>query len=269
MHRLLLLVLLLASLGGCSKKSEPQGMAAPVAESKVLDSAPAARRTLAYQHTLALEVPEDKVATVFAAGQAACLALKAQCTLMRAQVRGTARGAEAIGYHETASAELAMRALPAAIPKLVAAFGTQATVTMQSTTAEELAGPLEDGAKKIALLTDYRDKLEALRVRAAVDIDNLIKVNHELAQVQGELEAAAGAQAGLQRRVDTELLEVTITSQSRQTFWRPIAQSLSAFSGSLSQGTASAISGAAYLLPWLVLLTLVVWIGRKLWRRRK
>lgn len=62
---------------------------------------------------------------------------------------------------------------------------------------------------------------------------------------------------------------MTITSEQQQTFWRPVAQSLREFSGRLSQGTASAISGAAYLLPWLVLLSLLVWVARKLWRRRK
>ena len=62
---------------------------------------------------------------------------------------------------------------------------------------------------------------------------------------------------------------MTITSEQQQTFGRPVAQSLHEFSGSLSQGTASAISGAAYLLPWLVLLSLLVWIAPKLWRRRK
>jgi hypothetical protein len=98
-----------------------------------------------------------------------------------------------------------MRALPAAIPGLIAAFG-QAQVILQSTSAEELSGPLEDGAKKLALLRDYREKLEALRPRAANDFDNLIKINHELAQVQGELEEAAGKQASLQQRVDTEPL---------------------------------------------------------------
>lgn len=92
------------------------------------------------------------------------------------------------------------------------------------------------------MLLDYREKLEALRPRTANDFDKLIKINHELAQVQGELEDAASKQASLQQRVDTELLEVTITSEQQRTFWHPIAQSLREFSSSLSQGTAITIS---------------------------
>jgi len=81
-----------------------------------------------------------------------------------------------------------------------------------------------------------------------------------------------GRQAWLQQRVEKERLLVTITSAQQQAFWRPVGQALREFSGSLPQGTALAISGAAYLLPWLVVLVLlafVVWVGRKLWRRRK
>lgn len=273
MNRLITIALLITALAGCSRKEDGQHMTGPVAARAGSDGksgAPAAKRTLAYQHTLALDVPEDKVVQVFEAGQAACRALAAeQCTVMRAKVSGASSGHAGDDSHATASAQLSMRALPAAIPKLIAAFGKQAAVTEQSTSAEELSGPLEDGAKKLALLRDYRDKLEALRVRAANDIDSLIKVNHELAQVQSELDAAAGKQATLQQRVDTELLDVSISSRQQRPFWRLIGLSLREFSASLSQGTAIAISGTAYLLPWLVLLTLVIWIARKLWRRRK
>jgi len=266
-------LLLLGMLAACSHKEEAGDARHASSPMSVEDSngkttAPAVRRTLAYRHSLVVDVPEDKVVPVFEAGQAACRALVAeQCTILNARVTGPASG-QARGREE-ASATLTMRALPPAIPKLRATFASKGDLTQQSTSAEELAGPLEDVAKKIALLKDYRDKLEGLRARAANDIDSLIKVNHELAEVQGELEAVTGSQATLQRRVDTELLEVTIGAEMHQTFWRPIGQSASQFGASLSQGTALAISGVAWMLPWAVLLSFVVWIGRKLWRRRK
>jgi hypothetical protein len=231
MNRTLMAVLLLAAFTGCSHKEETGTAQQPVAAS-AKGAAPAARRTLAYQHHVDVDVPDDKVAQVFEAGQAACRALVTeQCTIMQAQLSGSASD-------QAASASLTIRALPAAIPKLLATFATRGEITRQSTRAEELSGPLEDQAKK-------------------------------LAQVQGELEAATGAQAALQRRVDTELLEVKITSQRHQAFWRPIGQAADQFGTSLSQGTAIAISATAYLIPWILLLSLAIWIGRKLWRRRK
>jgi len=274
MKRLCFAALLLGTLTACSHKEEAgnaQHLTAPASganDSTGKAAPPAARRTLAYRHTLAVDVAEDKVVLVFEAGQAACRAMVAeQCTVLNARVTGPATG-QAHG-RQAATATLTMRAQPPAIPRLRAVFASQGVISRQATSAEELAGPLEDGAKKLALLTDYRARLEALRMRAANDIDSLIKVNRELAEVQAELEAAAGNQVALQQRVDTELLEVTIDAASSQSFWRPIAQSVDEFGASLSQGTALAISGVAWQLPWAVLLGFASWVVRKLWRRRK
>lgn len=274
MTRPLIGLLLLGALAACSHKEDAGGAQPSAPTSDVLADAkpdtatPVARRTLAYRHSLELEVAENQVTQVFEAGQAACRAMTAeQCTILNAQSSGAS---SANGRNrETASATLTMRALPPAIPRLRAAFATRGEIVRQSTSAEELSGPLEDGAKKMALLKNYRDKLEALSARAANDIDSLIKLNRELAEVQGELEAASGAQATLQRRVDTEVLEVTIGSQLRQSFWRPIGDAASTFGSTLSQGTASAITGAAWMLPWVLLLGVFAWVVRKLWRRRK
>jgi predicted small lipoprotein YifL len=265
-HRSLAILLLLTTLAGCSKQEATSGShALPGADGA---AAPAAKRTVAYRHALDVEVAEDKVVQVFEAGQAACRAMTAEhCTVMGAQLTGPGRGSGRA--YRDAAATLTLRALPAAIPKLQAVFGTRGAIVRQSTSGEELAGPLADQVRKLALLVDYRTRLEGLRTQAASNIDSLIKVNQELAQVQGQIEEASGQQAAMQQRVDTELLEVSIQSQQQSSFWRPIGAAASEFGASLSQGIASAISGAAYLIPWAILLGLVAWIARKLWRRKK
>ncbi|WP_088966757.1 DUF4349 domain-containing protein [Vogesella sp. LIG4] len=165
-------------------------------------------------------------------------------------------------------------ARPPGIRSIVAALGKQATVTNQSTSAEDLAQPIADAGKKLAMLRDYRARLEALRERAGSDVDALIKVNRELAQVQSELESSAGEQAYLLQRVQTELLTVSIGSQEHQAFWKPVSQALAEFGDNLSRGIATAITATAFLLPWGVLLLALLWLGRKLrlrprwpWRR--
>lgn len=261
MSRLLIACLLLAAIAGCSRPGEPRAVMAPL-EVKAKEGADSpARRTLAYRHTLQLDAPEGKVAEVHGAALAACQAASAeQCTVLESRI-STGRAA---------SASLRLRAKPAGIRKLIAALNQQAEVTDQSTQAEDLAGPLADGEKKLAMLTTYRDELEALRKRAAAnDVDALIKVTRELAQVQSELEAAAGKQAYLVQRVETEILDIGIHADQHPSFWRPVSLALSDFGGSLSQGISTAITGVAYLLPWGVVLGLVVWVARKLWRRRK
>ena len=119
------------------------------------------------------------------------------------------------------------------------------------------------------MLKDYRSKLEALRDRAGNDIDSLIKVNKELAQVQSELEAVTGNHAHLMQRVETEILNVSIHSVQNQAFWRPITLAITDFGGNFSQGISIAITGIAYLIPWGLFVLFVVWAGRRLWLRWK
>jgi hypothetical protein len=69
--------------------------------------------------------------------------------------------------------------------------------------------------------------------------------------------------------VETEILEISIRADQYRSFWQPISLALSDFGGSLSQGISTAITGVAYLLPWGLVIGLVAWAGRKLWRRRR
>ena len=261
MNRLLIACLLLVALAGCSNKSET-GLAkmAVVAAPEREKAADSPRRTLAYKHSIRLDTQEEKVTAIHEAALAACRDASADlCTVLESRI-STGR---------FAAASLQFRVKPAGVPKLIAALNRQAEITEQATQAEELAGPIQDGEKKLAMLTTYRAELEALRKRAGNDVDALIKVTHELATVQSELEAANGQHADLVQRVETEILDVTIRSERNQSFWRPISLAATEFGSSLSQGVSTAITGVAYLLPWTFVIGLAVWIARKLWRRRK
>ena len=261
MNRLLItfLVLLLSATTGCSRHPMSVDKAA-LAQAAPAAASGAARRTLAYQHSIQIDTQEDRVAAIHAAALAACREAAADlCTVLESH-GSTGR---------FASATLRLRARPAGIPKLIAALGRQADITEQSTSAEDLAAPLQDGEKKLAMLTAYRAQLEDLRHRAGTDVDALIKVNRELAQVQSELEAAAGKQAYLMQRVETEILDISIRSEHNQSFWRPISHAASDFGGNLSQGVSGAITGVAYLLPWVLIVAFVAWVVRRLWRWRR
>ncbi|WP_082938345.1 DUF4349 domain-containing protein [Mitsuaria sp. 7] len=266
MHRLLIACLFLVVVTGCSPKSEsaPAGVIAregtTAAEVVRPPGAAAPRRTLAYEHTLQIEIAEEKLAATHQAALAACREASADlCEVLDSR----------INTGKYASSSLRLRAKPSGIQKLIASMGKQGEITGQSTSTEDLAGPIQDVEKKQAMLTTYRSELEALRKRPGNDADALIKLTRELAQVQSELEAADGRQANLLRRVETEILTINIQAGRDKSFWRPISLAASDFGGSLSQGISSAITGVAYLLPWSVVLGLLFWIGRKLWRRRK
>ncbi len=255
----LALVVLLAAVGCSVKDSASTNTNTPASG----DAAPTgnANRSMAYQHTISIETDESKVPAIFGMGQAACrdAAEADACVVLESHLK--------TGRQNYAS--LKFRAKPAGIQKIIAALGQQADVTDKSTTAEDLAGPIDDAAKKQAMLTDYRSKLEALRGRANTDVDALIKVNRELAQVQSDLEAINGKHAHLVQRVETETLSVSISSAQHRSFLSPIKLALFDFGANLSQGISSAITGLAYLLPWGCVVGVLAWGARKLWRRRQ
>jgi superfamily I DNA/RNA helicase len=255
MKKCLALYLVLLTMVACSKVQAPAELKADVFSK----GQNAASRYLAYEHSIELDTDEEKVSELFNKAIANCHeASESLCTVLQSNFNSG----------RSAHASLKFRAKPHGIQKLISSLRQQGQVTDQSTTAEDLAAPIEDSSKKLAMMQDYRSKLETLRTRAANDVDALIKVNRELAQVQSEIEAAEGNKAHLLQRVETEILNVRISSKEKRSFWTPVGYALSGFKADFSQGIASVITASAYMIPWLALFVFLFWTARKLWRRR-
>lgn len=257
MSRSLFAGLFLMGLVACSSKMEGS---APAADKGGAQETRQASQQLAIEHTIEIDTGDTPVATVFAAQKAACLAaVEDGCVVLDARLSGGRAG----------FATLKMRASAAGIRKRIEALSKQGEISSQSSHAEDLAAPLADNAKKLAMMADYRSKLEGLLARGSNDIEVLMKLNRELAAVQSELETAAGAQAHMQQRVATEILTVTLQSHAQVSAFRPIGHALSEFGKDLAQGISVVITATAYLLPWVISLSIVWWGLRKLWLRRK
>lgn len=254
---------LLASVlaAGCSQRSTGPGdvaMKARTKEAAVMVGEPAERH-MAYEHSVGLDVAESEIAKVSNAAQATCAEMSSteHCELLNSSLN-TGRDAHA---------SLRFRASPAGVRKLVAGLGQLGEIVDQSTTAEDLTRALSDTARKVAMLTDYRAKLEALRQQPRLDADSLIKLTHELAQAQADLEETQGEQMRLRKRVDLEILNVEIHPLRAGSFWHPIQEAFADFGSNLSRGISSAVTGVAFLLPWSVLFGLLIWAGRAVWKR--
>lgn len=252
-------------LAGCSKPASlssrvMQGAPVMSSESQKGMEQQTARQYLAYKHAIAVETEEMEVPTVFDAIQSTCKAASNEgCAILESHLK----------TGQYVSGELKFRAPAAIVQKLLKSIANQGLVTSQATTAEDLAGPIGDATKRIAMLNDYRTKLEALRGQASNNIDALIKVNKELAEIQNNLEEMSGKFAYLNQRVNTEILSVSITSKQNTLFWKKIYISLSNFGSNLAEGISSVITGVAFLLPWSLLLFLFIWVIRKIWFHRK
>lgn len=231
--RLSIVVLLAGIVSGCAQK-EDGGTAVAHAVGDVPE------RTLALEHVIELDAPAARIGTIFAATKAACARVPQQgCTVLEAKVSSG----------EDAFAKVKMRATPQGVQAVIAAVAPQGKLVEQSTTAEDLAKPIQDGARKIAMLTTYRAKLDALARAPGVDADALIKLSREMVEVQSELEAIQGQQAHLNLRVQTELLTVALSEGSSAAFGKPIGAAFADFVSNLSRGIAMTITAVAFLLP--------------------
>ena len=248
----------LTALGACSRHPEYSGGAKLMdarARAETRAAKPAA--LLAYEHLIEVDAQEKQVPQLFASAQQMCVAnTDDSCVVLESK----------ISAGEGAHATMKFRARAAGIAKLIDGLSKQAEVLNRSSVAEDLAAPIGDANKKLQMLKDYRAKLEALQGRATADVDALIKLTRELAQVQSEIEALSGTQAKMMERVETEILTVHIQSLRNKSLWRPIGSAASEFGSNLSSGASSTIVATAFILPWAVFLLLAGWGIRKLWR---
>jgi hypothetical protein len=252
----------LLMLQGCSQQNP--GPAGALAMSEAKPSAPAADaeaprgKYLAYEHSVTVDAGEPDVKPLLDKLVAACNAdLANQCTLLASGVEG---GRES-------SAHLRVRLKRPGVEKLVAQAASGGEVASRNTTAEDLEGPIRDNAKRLDMLRSYREKLLALEAKAGNNAEALIKLSQELASVQSELEAATGVEARLMERVNMDLLNIAIQSHTQRGFWSPVRRATRDFGSNLSEGIASAITGAAYILPWALILFILGAIARKTWRK--
>ena len=252
-------VLLCILLIGCGQHD---GVLSGPVQSKIveeLSQAPNPGLYMAYERSIELDVEVGQIADIYHSLETACREATAdQCVILEAT----------LGSGDWTHARLRMRARPAGIQRLIASVSSRGTVVNQSVSAEDLAAPIGDASRRIEMLTDYRTKLEALRGPASSNIDALIKVNKELAEVQSQIESLTGEKSQLTRRVETEVLTVQITSMQERAFWRPVGEAVSSFATNLANGVASAITAIAFLLPWIVVVTLLV-CGIRKWRARR
>ena len=219
----------------------------------------ASNRTLAYEHAVTLDTSEGEVRKAYEATVSACTsAPNASCTVLDANLK-TGRYVSAL---------VKMRATPETVRSIMAGLGRSGEVTDVETSAEDLAVPIADAERDLAKLRAYQGKLEALMTRAANDVDALIKIQRELAEVQAKLDTLAGERAQLERRVRLEVLTVQIESDRQRGFWRPVGTALEDFGSDLSQGIASVVRGLAYIVPWSLVM-FAAWRGVRWWRRRR
>jgi len=243
---------------GCS--SSEDSSIADYADINIATQQKAKNKYLAYTHRISIDLPIEKVETRYNELVEWCVKdSEFKCTLLDSN----------LSTSNFVHAKIRVRILPEGVIPYVAKASDQGTTTDRSTEVEDLAESIVDNQKRLEMLTDYRNKLEALSERSGGDVEALVKIASELAQVQSDLEYSLGQKAKLMQRVEMDVVNLNLFSRSQRSFWRPIGESISEFGGNLSGGISSVITVIAYLIPWLIFLIFVAFIAVKLWVWRK
>jgi len=248
-------------LCGCSSDysalsaSESEGFYAPTQEKQR-----AKNKYLAYSHRITVTVDKSELPSVFKSVIDTCTEdSEYGCLVMHSEQSG---GDYSYG-------NIRLRVAPEGIPKYKSLVSDSGEVEQQSTSADDLTDSVLDTEKRLEMLKSYQSKLKELEENPNINIESLIKVASEMSEVQTQIEYTQGQKAKLYQRISMDVLNISLQSKENETFISPIGEALSEFGEDFSEGIAIFITAAAYLIPWLILIILLVWLGRYLWARSR
>jgi hypothetical protein len=246
----------------------PAPMAAPGAVAEQAFSRPR-NETLAYEHHIFIEVSKESLPARMQEIQSACTTNKdLACSMLDYSIRND---------DGVPSGTVRMRLAPSAVDPMIAIAAKGGEIASRNTHAEDLAEPIADTDRQLALLTTHRDRLSEFMKSRDIKVEQLIVVSKELASTQAQIDALSTQRANLRRRVDTELLTINLSlpSHASAAEQSPIIDAFRSFGSEFRQAVANVIRFFAVLVPWLVVIVpgLIFvrffwrWIGRWLSRR--
>jgi len=227
-------------------------------------------QAFSYMHAIALMMPHASVEPRYERARDRCLHDAAlNCKLISASLD------KSEGDNASYSAQLVV-ALPhgkiAAFEKdLTNPVGGEAkgdaAVTSSSSSAQNVTQYATTASRKVAQLSDYRDRLSALLKRPNLSVDDLIKVEGELAKTQSELDEALSQKTDVEDRVAREQVSISLTERPRATSsFRPIVEAWEDSTSTLADSTADALRFFVRLIPWLPLIAGAIFFLRWIWR---
>ena len=275
--------LLLLVVAGCDQTPSASSTSAGVAAApRVMGAAMKLAEApdgpkLAYHHWLEFEMPAPSVAPRYERARDKCLADPAAgCILTNASIdAGDPRNGR--GPHASLTLRLphaAVAGYEQALEQPVSGEAAGAVeLKARNTTADDLTAALQDTGRRLAQLTDYRDRLTELAKRPDAKVEDLIKVEQELSNTQSEIEQITAQQSHLNQQVATELLTINLSADAATDgISGPVAQVWHNARTVLGQNTAAALRFAIGAVPWLaigaVALALLA-VVRSLFRRRR
>ena len=116
----------------------------------------------------------------------ACADQPTECTVLDVSLHG---------QEDVYNGTIRMRLAPQGVDPTIAAASQGGKLLSRSTRAEDLAQPIADTQRRLALLTTHRDRLAEFMKSKDIEVEQLIAVSKELAKVQTEIDSIGTEQA--------------------------------------------------------------------------
>lgn len=224
--------------------------------------------SIAYVYRYGLELPVDRAPALMSRHEQACAAAgPAVCQVI---------GSESNRYgRDQLTAQLEIRAAPGFITTFRARLAGDAEaaggrVAMAATDSEDLTRALVDTKARLRALTTLRDRLEQLLATRSAPLEQLLATERELARVQGELDASRSTLEVMRTRVATSRLIISYTAEGQlapDSAFRPVTDALDSALAVFMSVVGALILFLAGVLPLLILIVPLAWLGLR-WRRR-
>jgi hypothetical protein len=252
----------------CSPDEQPkmsqQASTAVSAPPAPMPSAPGIgqQRRIAASHSFTLRMSGADIDAVQKQHIETCL--KLACTVLSSQIMRN--------DVNWANGSLSVRVSPDAFEPFTKALAAPpARITSHAETAEDKTVAILDVEARLNAKKALRDQLEILAKQPSKgSLADLLAVQKELANVQGEIEAATAQYAYLTTLTDTIKIDITYVTDPARTeisAFEPIIQAIDRARFTFAHSVGAVITFVVGVVPWLPLLALAIWGIRVLWRR--
>ena len=239
-----------------------EGSSAPSAARGQNNPNPNANAHLAVTHRFTLRVPSAETAAIQRRHLDQCA--KLNCTVLTSSIDRQNEG--------RTNGRVTVRINPEGYNILAALLAIPpAEIASHTQSAEDLATPVFDAERRLAVKVALRDRLTAMLNDASMKTAaDLITIEKELAQAQGDIETMTAQRDQLRTRTDSVRVEIYYSGVAARIGGidlSPIHQAVRGVGQTFVGSIAWLISFVVAVVPWLPLAALLIWGVRRTLRR--
>lgn len=225
------------------------------------------QRLIAYEYSYGFRVPTARMEPLMKAQQAACEAAgPAQCYVVSSNISGLGQDSSS-GVLQLKGSTDWVKKFQAGLTDSLKPF--DAEVDSNNTSSEDLTTQIIDVTARLDAKKVSRDRLQELLKSRPGKLGDLLDIERELSNRQGEVDSMESTLAAMKLRVAMSSLTLSYTpkySAVSESIWRPLADAFESFVPIIVESLAALIRFIAGSLLWILVLGgigVFVWRGMR------